>query len=39
MASIDSSAARPEFVIADVSREHAWLSIDESTATVLEEWC
>ena len=39
MASIDSSASRPELVIADVSRENAWLSVDERSATVLEEWC
>ena len=39
MASIDSSASRPELVIADVSRENAWLSVDERNATVLEEWC
>lgn len=39
MASIDSSAARPELVIADLSRENAWLSVDEADATVLEEWC
>ncbi|MDZ5812243.1 hypothetical protein U4E84_12910 [Halorubrum sp. AD140] len=39
MASIDSSASRPELVIADVSREDAWVSVDEANATVLEEWC
>ncbi|RAW44634.1 hypothetical protein DQW50_13465 [Halorubrum sp. 48-1-W] len=39
MASIDSSSSRPELVIADVSRENAWLSVDERNATVLEEWC
>ncbi|MUW15714.1 hypothetical protein GJ633_14590 [Halorubrum sp. CBA1125] len=39
MASIDSSSSRPEFVIADVSRENAWVSVDETDATVLEEWC
>jgi hypothetical protein len=39
MASIDSSSSRPELVIADVSRENAWLSVDERSATVLEEWC
>ncbi|MES3160732.1 MAG: hypothetical protein PPP55_04070 [Halorubrum sp.] len=39
MASIDSSESRPELVIADVSRENAWLSVDETDATVLEEWC
>jgi len=39
MASIDSSASRPALVIADVSREDAWVSVDESDATVLKEWC
>ncbi|SMO38269.1 DUF7556 family protein [Halorubrum cibi] len=39
MASIDSSSSRSELVIADVSRENAWLSVDERNATVLEEWC
>lgn len=39
MASVDSSQSRPELVIADVSRENAWLSVDETDATVLEEWC
>ncbi|WP_418281797.1 DUF7556 family protein [Halorubrum sp. DTA98] len=39
MASIDASQSRPELVIADVSRENAWMSVDETDATVLEEWC
>jgi hypothetical protein len=39
MASIDSSASRSELVIADVSRENAWVSVDETHATILEEWC
>ena len=39
MASIDSSTSRPALVIADVSREDAWVSVDETDATVLEEWC
>ena len=39
MASIDASATRSELVIADVSRENAWLSVDETDAPVLEEWC
>lgn len=38
MASVDSSARYPEFVIADISREDAWLSIEEADAPVLEEW-
>jgi hypothetical protein len=39
MASIDSSSSRSELVIADVSREDAWVSVDETNATVLKEWC
>ncbi len=39
MASIDATPSRSEFVIADVSREDAWVSVEESAATVLEEWC
>ncbi len=39
MASVDSSSSRPELVIADVSREDAWVSVDETNATVLKEWC
>lgn len=39
MSSVDSARSQPEFVIADVSREDAWVSVDESDATVLEEWC
>ena len=39
MASIDSSQSRSELVIADVSRENAWMSVDQTDATVLEEWC
>ncbi|MWV63704.1 hypothetical protein GRS48_02535 [Halorubrum sp. JWXQ-INN 858] len=39
MASIDSVRSRSELVIADVSREDAWLSVDETDAPVLEEWC
>jgi len=34
MASIDSSSSRSELVIADVSRENAWVSVDETDATV-----
>ena len=39
MASVDEARSRPELVIADVSREDAWLSVDETDAPVLEEWC
>ena len=39
MASIDSSASRSERVIADISRENAWVSVDEPHANILREWC
>lgn len=39
MASVDESAPRPAFVIADISTEEAWLSVRQSDAAVLEEWC
>ncbi|MFA9516449.1 hypothetical protein ACERIT_04405 [Halopenitus sp. H-Gu1] len=38
MASVDATQSRSEFVIADVSREDAWMSIEEADAAVLEEW-
>ena len=38
MASVDSGSARPEFVIADVSRDDAWLSMPVSEAPSLREW-
>lgn len=39
MASVDESRAGPEFVIADISTEEAWLSVRQTDAPVLEEWC
>ena len=39
MASVDESASRPSLVIADISTEEAWLSVRQSDAAVLEEWC
>ncbi len=35
MAAVDAS----EFVIADVDRDGAWLSVGEPEAVVLSEWC
>lgn len=37
MASVDDSS-RPEFVIADISRDEAWLSMRETDAPVLRNW-
>lgn len=38
MASVDSTSARPEFVIADVSRDDAWLSMPVAEAPSLRAW-
>ena len=38
MASVDSSPAGDEFIIADVGRDDAWLSVSATEATGLEEW-
>lgn len=39
MASVEESTARPELIIADVSRDGAWLSVEAAEAPVLAEWC
>lgn len=39
MASVEQSTSRPELIIADISRNDAWLSVDEADAPVLTEWC
>lgn len=36
MASVDEDSS--EFVIADIAREDAWLSVESGDAPVLEEW-
>ena len=38
MASVDPSPAQPEFVIADVSRDGAWLSMSAAEAPSLRDW-
>jgi hypothetical protein len=38
MASVDSAPTQPEFVIADISRDDAWLSMPVSEAPSLREW-
>lgn len=38
MASVDSTPARPEFVIADITRDDAWLSVNADDAPTLPEW-
>lgn len=39
MASIDGSAGSSSYIIADISRDDAWLSVRQSDAPVLAEWC
>ncbi|MDQ2056139.1 MULTISPECIES: hypothetical protein [Halobellus] len=38
MASVDSTPAQSEFIIADISRDDAWLSMRVSEAPSLDEW-
>jgi len=38
MASVDETTGAPEFVIADVSRDDAWVSIQLRDATSLDDW-
>lgn len=39
MAAVDDADSRPSYVIADVSRDGAWLSVPETDAVILSEWC
>lgn len=39
MASIDASSSSPSYIIADISRDDAWLSAAAADAPVLAEWC
>ncbi|MFC6873819.1 DUF7556 family protein [Halobellus marinus] len=38
MASVDSTPAQPEFIIADISRDDAYLSMPASEAPSLRDW-
>ncbi|MFC6827067.1 MULTISPECIES: DUF7556 family protein [Halopelagius] len=38
MASVDSSPSRSEFIIADISRDEAWISMRVEDAPSLPEW-
>jgi hypothetical protein len=39
MAAVDNAAAdRPEFVVADVNRDEAWLSMRADDAPALDDW-
>lgn len=38
MAAIDQSGERTLYIISDVSKDGAWLSLPESEAVLLEEW-
>ena len=39
IASVDDADRSPTFIIADVSRDEAWVSVRESDAPILTEWC
>jgi len=39
MAAVDDADRRPSYVIADISRDGAWLSVRETDAVILAEWC
>jgi len=36
---VDDADSRPSYVIADISRDGAWLSVRETDAVILSEWC
>ena len=38
MAAVDEGPGLPEFVIADVSRDDAWVSVQLDDATGLDDW-
>ncbi|WP_251342037.1 DUF7556 family protein [Haloplanus halophilus] len=38
MAAVDEGPGLPEFVIADISRDDAWLSVPLTDATGLDDW-
>jgi hypothetical protein len=38
MASVDSTPARSEFIIADISCDNAWLSMAAAEAPLLRDW-
>jgi hypothetical protein len=38
MAAVDADGPTAEFVIADVGRDDAWLSVPDAVAAPLEEW-
>ena len=38
VAAIDEIDGRPQLVIADLTRDGAWLSVDEADGETLEEW-
>jgi hypothetical protein len=38
MASVDAAGRTSEFVIADICREEAWLSMPDQRAPALDDW-
>ena len=39
MASIDDASRCPSYIIADISCDDAWVSVQATDAPVLAEWC
>ncbi len=39
MAALDDTGAALRFIIADITRDEAWLSMPASEAPVIEDWC
>ncbi|MFB6129372.1 MAG: hypothetical protein ABEJ28_00945 [Salinigranum sp.] len=38
MASVEASSNRPTLIIADVTRDDAWLSMGQTDAPALDDW-
>jgi MinD superfamily P-loop ATPase len=38
VAAIDEIDGRPHLVVADISRDDAWIAVSESTALAVEDW-
>lgn len=38
VAAIDEVDGEPRFIVADIARDDAWISVTETDATALEQW-
>ena len=38
VAAYDEIDGRPHLVVADISRDEAWIAVSESTAVAVEDW-